>query len=90
MHYLRLQLALAAHHLKAWPYTGRIGIREHDAVTPRTQIHVFEHWCHLGTVESEAELHDSLDERRPLAFDVDTYKLLLKELNQRQADVLIL
>ncbi|MEO5573633.1 MAG: exonuclease domain-containing protein [Gammaproteobacteria bacterium] len=89
-HYLRLQLALAAHHLKAWPYAGKIGIREHNAASQRTQIHVFEHWCHLATVESETELHEVLKNRSVMAFDLDTYKLLLKELSRAQADVIIL
>lgn len=88
MHYLRLQLALSAHHLKAWPYTGRIGIREYDAVTHLTQIHVFEHWCHLGTVESETEWYEALQHRSSPVFDLDTYKLLLKELIQRQPDII--
>ncbi len=79
-HLLRLQLALAAHRIEAWPFAGRIGLREHDPHTGRTDIHVFDQWCHLATVRDESELHDALDARGALAFDVGTYQLLRKRL----------
>jgi DNA polymerase-3 subunit epsilon len=79
-HLLRVQLALSAHRLQDWPFDGRIGLREHDPHTGRTDIHVFDHWCHLATVHDESELHDALDTRGALAFDVDTYQLLRKRL----------
>ncbi len=79
-HYLRLQVALAAQRLQAWPFRGKVGIREHDARTDRTDIHVFEHWCHLATVHDEAELEQALQGRSALAFDLDTYRVLLKRL----------
>ncbi len=88
IHYLRLQQALAAHRLKTWPYAGRIAIREYDAASDQTQIHVFEHWCHLVTASDEATLYESIEPGRPLAFDLDTYKLLLKELNRNKLEII--
>ncbi len=79
-HLLRVQLALAAHRLLDWPFAGRIGLREHDPLSGRTDIHVFDHWCHLATVQDEDELQDTLRSRAMLAFDHDTYKLLRKRL----------
>lgn len=79
-HLLRVQLALAAHRLQDWPFAGPIGLREHDPLSGRTDIHVFDHWCHLATVRDEAELQDALHDRAMLAFDHDTYKLLHKRL----------
>jgi len=79
-HLLRVQLALAAHRLQDWPFAGRIGLNEHDPRTGRTDIHVFDQWCHLATVRDESELHDALDTRTALAFDADTYQLLRKRL----------
>ncbi len=65
-----------------WPHTaGPIGIREYDARSGRTDIHVFEQWCHLATVHDEEELAQALQTRQALAFDVDTYRLLLKRLS---------
>ncbi len=81
LHRLRLQLALAKQQLQVWPYPGKIGLREHNEVTGRTEIHVFDQWCLLGTVQDEAALQEMAISKEPLAFDLDTYRLLLKHLN---------
>jgi DNA polymerase-3 subunit epsilon len=80
LHYLRLQLALNAQKLQVWPHTGPVGLREHNPRTGRTDIHIFDQWCHLATVQDESELEDALTSRRTLAFDLDTYRLLIKHL----------
>jgi DNA polymerase-3 subunit epsilon len=80
-HHLRLQMALVAHKLQAWPFAGKVGLREHNAHTERTDIHVFDQWCHLATVQSEDDLHEVLQGKTPvLAFDLDTYRLAIKHL----------
>ena len=79
-HHLRLQVALAAQRLQAWPFPGKVGIREHDPRTDRTDIHIFDHWCHLATVHDEAELAQAVQTRTALAFDLDTYRVLVKRL----------
>jgi DNA polymerase-3 subunit epsilon len=80
LHHLRLQLALSAQKLLVWPYPGKIGLREHKPQTGRTDIHVFDQWCHLATVHDDGELEEALSVRRALAFDLDTYRLLIKRL----------
>ena len=81
LHHLRLQLALSANKLQVWPHPGKVGLREHNPQSGRTDIHIFEHWCHLATVHDEAELAEALTTRRStLAFDLDTYRLALKYL----------
>ncbi len=80
LHHLRLQLALAKQKLQVWPYTGKVALREHNEATGRTDIHIFEQWCHLATVHDEAELAEALASRSSLAFDLDTYRLLVKRL----------
>jgi DNA polymerase III subunit epsilon len=80
LHHLRLKLALQQQQLRVWPYAGKIGLREYNAGTGRTDMHVFEQWCHLATVQNEAELDEVLSSNSPLAFDLDTYRLLLKHL----------
>jgi len=80
-HHLRLQLALAGSKLQAWPFAGKVGLREHNARTGRTDIHLFDQWCHLATVNSDEELHEALHSRtEPLAFNLDSYRLALKHL----------
>lgn len=79
-HLLRLQRALASYRMADWPFQGCIGLREHDPHAGRTDIHLFDRWCHLGTVHDESELDDALATRSVLAFDGDTYQLLRKRL----------
>jgi DNA polymerase-3 subunit epsilon len=80
-HHLRLQMALVADKLRTWPFAGPVGLREHDPRTQRSEVHVFDQWCHLGTADSDEALAELLQSRpQPLAFDLDTYKLALKYL----------
>ena len=80
LHRVRLQMALAAQRLQTWPHPGRVGIREHHANTSRTDIHIFDHWCHIATVHNDDDLVDASQTRQALAFDLDTYRLLVKRL----------
>ncbi len=80
-HHLRLQMALVADKLRVWPFVGRVGLREHNPRSGRTDIHVFDQWCHLATAHSDDDLADVLQARpTALAFDLDSYKLALKYL----------
>jgi hypothetical protein len=48
-------------------------------------VHVFDQWCHLGTAHDEAELADILESKNePLGFDLDGYKILCRNLEQKQ------
>jgi DNA polymerase-3 subunit epsilon len=89
-HDLRLKAALAVLKLRAWPFPGRIAIRERDEAGTRCEWHLFEHWCHLATVKSEAELFDAAQTRHEAAFDLDTYRILRRELEKRagSADIM--
>ncbi len=83
-HDLRLKTALAVLKLRAWPFPGRIAIRERD------EWHLFETWCYLGTAKSEADLHEAMQTRFDAAFDLDTYRILRRELEKRagSADII--
>ncbi|MBM3390831.1 MAG: DNA polymerase III subunit epsilon [Betaproteobacteria bacterium] len=92
-HDLRLKAALAVLKLRAWPFPGRIAIREHgerDEAGGRCEWHLFEQWCHLGTAKSEAELHEAAQARTDAAFDLDTYRILRRELDKRAGTIDIL
>ena len=80
LHHLRLKLALKQQQLRVWPHAGKIGLREYNARTGRSEMHVFDQWCHLATVQNEAELDDIITANTSLAFDLDTYRLLLLPL----------
>jgi len=80
-HHLRLQMALATDKLRAWPFAGPVGLREHNPRTARTDVHVFDQWCYLATLHSEEELCDALQTRHDvLAFDLDSYRIATKYL----------
>ena len=81
-HDARLAGALASQRLKRWPFEGRIALREHDAERDRTEFHVFESWCHLGTAKNEPELHELAASRVDPQFDLDTYRMLVKQFEQ--------
>jgi len=77
-HDMRLLTALSNLRLKAWPFGGRIAVVEHDAFRDRHDFHVFENWCHLGTVHDETELGQAAEGRFAPVFDLDTYKILTR------------
>lgn len=80
-HHLRLQMALSADKLRAWPFAGPVGLREHNPHTGQADMHLFDQWCHLATVRSDDELREALQTRAEvLAFDLDSYRLALKYL----------
>ena len=72
-HSARLMAALGRHRLAAWPFAGPAWIREGD------EVHLIDHWRHLGTAHCEADLHDLLDTPAP-AFDRDSYRILVNAL----------
>lgn len=75
-HALRLAAALMKLRVRAWPFPGRIGVRETTADGERSELHVLDQWCHLGTVKSETELHELQETAKKPLFDLDTYKIL--------------
>lgn len=89
-HRLRLLQALLPLRNQAWPYRGRIGVREVSADEKYTDIHLFEHWCYLGTARDESELNQlKLFEDNELMFDLDTYRILTAYLNKKKrADII--
>lgn len=52
-----------------------------------TEVHVFDQWCHLGTVKDYQKLDEVSD--RPY-FNRDTYRYLLKFLNRKNVEIIAL
>ena len=76
------------HRLKAWPFQNKIGVREYCEVTGKTDIHIFEQWCYLNTVNDESDFNEAMNSKTIFAFDHDTYKLLSKALSSNKYQVL--
>ena len=84
-HNLRLAQALQSLRLAPWPYKGAIGLRECSG--EKSEVHLFERWCFLGTARSEAEIYDRLELRGRPVFDLDIYKILRREFAKRTQGV---
>jgi DNA polymerase-3 subunit epsilon len=87
LHQERLENALASLKVQTWRYAGAVGLVETGA-DGRQDVHVVNNWCCLGTARSEDEVRRMLDHApaRP-AFDLDTYKILLRALTVGQVQV---
>jgi DNA polymerase III subunit epsilon len=82
LHDMRLQLALSPLKLKAWPFPGRVALRERN---PRfgmpecaTDLHVVDHWAYLGTARTLEELEALGAKDSGAVFDVDIYRILVR------------
>ena len=84
LHNMRLQLALSSLKLKAWPFPGRVALRERKARdggfggAGADEFHVLEHWAYLGTARSEEELAALRLKEGGGAFDADVYRILVR------------
>jgi DNA polymerase-3 subunit epsilon len=86
LHDARLRLALASLRLKPWPFPGPVGIRERGAMGEASVLHVVDHWRHLGTAATDAEVAELVERCAAAAFDPDGYRIIarcLERLNPR-------
>jgi hypothetical protein len=79
---MRLQLALSSVKLKAWPFPGRIALRERDSCGG-ADLHVCESWSYLGTARNDEELAELATARTEPRFDPDAYRILVRYLADR-------
>ena len=77
-HSARLMTALSRQRLAPWPFAGPAWIRVGD------EVHLVDHWRHLGTAHSEEDLHALIDTQPPV-FDRDSYRILVKALGRMTA-----
>ena len=67
--------------LRRWPWAGPVAIREYHADTGRSAMHLVDRWCLLGTAEDEASFGELLAAPPARAFDLDTYRILVRWLD---------
>ena len=84
-HNLRLFEAMQTLRVKDWPYAGPIGLREHSE--QRTEIHLFDRWCYLGTAGDDSQIYEILEVRDIPKFDLDIYRILERALRTRSKGV---
>jgi DNA polymerase-3 subunit epsilon len=86
LHAVRVQMALASLKLKAWPFPGRVALRERSAFGAEV-LHVLDRWRYIGTAYGEEELAALAKRATPSAFDPQLYKLLVRYFaNHRKLD----
>lgn len=83
-HDLRLLAALTALRIRSWPFRGKVGVRETDPWTGRSEVHMLDRWCYLGTVRSDNELFDAAELGSRPVFDLDTYRILNRWLERHR------
>lgn len=74
-HDLRLAEALQSIRIARWPYPGPIGVSERN--DGKQALHIIDQWIHLGEAQDEDDARALLENARP-AFDIDTYRILLR------------
>jgi len=90
VHGSRLLNAVAKFKLQSWPYEGPVAVFERDDFGMREDIHLLDRWRHIVTLRAEEEVHallrQGLDASHP--FEADTYRLLVRGLQQGKVRVL--
>ncbi len=79
-HDRRLLGALASIRLKPWPWQGPMLIHERSDNGVHEAFHVFDRWCHLGSVNDDAALRALTAALPPRRFDAGIYRLLQRWL----------
>jgi DNA polymerase-3 subunit epsilon len=82
LHALRLRMALSSLTLKAWPFPGRVALRERDP-QGAVDLHVVDHWTYLGSARSEVELAALAAKTATAPFDAHVYRILVRHLTSR-------
>lgn len=75
---LRMQIAFHNLRLATWPWKGPVGIVEHH--NSRLDIHIIYNWVHITTVHDHSDLEEWPVAADGIAFDLDSYKLIVKHL----------
>jgi DNA polymerase-3 subunit epsilon len=81
----RLRIALATLRVREWPFDGPIGIRDRGLL--RDEIHVLDRWSYLGSARNDGELQELADVSGEATFNLDIYRILLREIPQRRRDI---
>jgi DNA polymerase-3 subunit epsilon len=78
----RLKAIFENKRLVSWPFGGRVGFLEKDYRGGRANLHVFDNWCHVATLQREEEIYDFENLNSDLKFDLGVYQLLVDFLQK--------
>lgn len=77
LHAVRTHMALSALKLKAWPFPGRVALREGGSMGG-ADLHVVDQWTYLGTAHSDDELAELAQREAVREFDPHIYRILVR------------
>lgn len=77
-HNLRLIEAFAARRINPWPWPGPVALEERGEEGGQRCYHLVHQWAWLGTADSRERLGELLESCDDRAFDIETYRLLLR------------
>jgi DNA polymerase-3 subunit epsilon len=80
-HAERLAEALSSWRLPAWRAEGPVAVVEGEGPGCRSDWHVFDRWCYLGTTHGIADARQLAAGEAARSFDVDAYRLLRAALD---------
>jgi DNA polymerase III subunit epsilon len=83
LHAARTKIALMSRQLRAWPYEGRVALRD-SRLLAEGEVYVFENWRHLGTARDTRELDELMHATVDVVFDYDIFRLLVGALKDRR------
>ena len=79
---MRAAVAFSRYKLKAWPFPGPIVIRE--STDTRSGAILVHKWCILGSVHKNADANIFSNDSHEYAFDLDTYRILVRYILDRK------
>ena len=80
LHAIRVRMALSSLKLRAWPFPGRVALRERGAAGGAAAWHVVDRWSYLGTAHCEEQLEALAQRAPPDSFDAHAYRVLVRYL----------
>ncbi|MAX31680.1 MAG: DNA polymerase III subunit epsilon [Halomonadaceae bacterium] len=85
-HDARAREALERLRVQHWPWPGRVAIGEGTKIHAEGALtwHLVDHWCYLGSVETLDDASLATLNDQPVAFDIDTYKILSRALDKHE------
>ncbi len=81
----RVLAAVAPARIAPWPFSGAVALVERNAARFRDDVHVFDRWCHLGSVRTLEAAQLLAGSTLPRVFDADVYRIARQALVATEA-----
>lgn len=82
----RFLLAFSQQKIQKWPFSSSIVVEEKDPLSDRQDYFVIDKWCLLSKFSKKEDV-DEISEEYDYRFDVDTYKILKRYIQQHYSSI---